>query len=313
MVLNAQITLSKSARKSVFLYSFSTLENIVSTRKQARKIVLRDSGDAKARIILEKNCITLSLNRIDGKILLVELNRPEFRNAINFRMMEELYALWTSLHTATDVACVILTGQGKAFCAGADLKERNGMTVEVWREQHAILENAMAAMINCPIPILAAVNGAAFGGGLEIVLGSDFAYASTEATFAMPETRIGIMPGAMGTQNLPRACGNRRAKEICFTGRRFSAMEALEWGIVNRICSPEALIAEILQVAQAIERNAPLAIRQVKKAMNVAEELGLIAGYRVELEAYNNLLMTKDREEGVRAFNEKRAPHFRGS
>jgi len=262
---------------------------------------------------MREHYLTLNVSRVDERVLLVALNRPEFRNAINAKMMEELCGLWTSLRTTTEVACVILTGQGEAFCAGADLKERNGMTVEVWREQHAILEKAMKAMIECPIPVLAAVNGAALGGGLEFVLGSDFAYASVEATFAMPETSIGIMPGAMGTQNLPRACGTRRAKEICFTGRRFSASEALEWGIVNKICKADELIDEIMRVAQAIGRKAPLAIHQVKQAINAADQLDLFTGYGVELEAYNKVLVTKDRDEGIRAFNEKRAPHFTGS
>jgi enoyl-CoA hydratase/carnithine racemase len=184
--------------------------------------------------------------------------------------------------------------------------------VDKWLEHHLILEQAMRAMSACPVPIVAAVNGAAFGGGLELVLASDFAYAASNATFGMPETTVGIMPGAMGTQNLPRACGMRRAKEICLTGSSFSATEALKWGVVNRICDGECLLDEVLDVARRIAANAPLAIRQVKRAMTAGETVDLVTGYRIELEAYNQLIPTADREEGIRAFNEKRRPHFLG-
>jgi len=250
-------------------------------------------------------------NRAAG-ILVVTLNRPEVRNAINSTMMAELLMLWQELAEPNTVRSVVLTGEGKAFCAGADLKERNDLTVDEWREHHVILERAMKAMIACPVPIIAAVNGAAFGGGLELALACDFAYAASHATLGMPETTLGIMPGAMGTQNLPRACGMRRAKEICLTGGAFSAAEALEWGVVNRLCDSESLLDEVLDVARKIAANAPLAIRQVKKAMAAGEMANQIAGYRIELEAYYQLIPTADREEGIRACNEKRKPQFLG-
>jgi enoyl-CoA hydratase/carnithine racemase len=229
-------------------------------------------------------------------------------------MMKDLRALWQALYVDAEKArCVILTGEGeKAFCAGADLKERNNLDVETWKSQHAILEEAMMAMVQCPIPIIAAVNGYAFGGGLELVLASDFAYASIHATFAFPETKIGIIPGAMGTQNLPRSCGVRRAKEICFTGSPFSAVEALNWGIVNKLSEPHQLLSDVLSVALLISEKAPLATRQVKKALN-ASQPDLLSGYQFEIEAYNLLIPTRDRLEGVQAFNEKRKPKFTGN
>jgi len=257
------------------------------------------------------NYTTLLCDTPDPGLLIVRLNRPDRRNAINSTMMGDLHALWSALADQADLRCVVLTGNGSAFCAGADLKERNGLTVETWREQHAILERAMEAMVACPVPIIAAVNGAAMGGGLELVLASDFAYAASTATFGMPETSVGIMPGAMGTQNLPRACGNRRAREICFTAEVFSATDALEWGIVNRVWEPENLFESTLRVARRICSNAPLAIRQAKRAL-AADNADLATGYKLELEAYNRLIPTQDREEGVRAFNERRAPRFEG-
>lgn len=258
------------------------------------------------------NYTTLHCGSPEPGILLVTLNRPQLRNAINSTMMAELLSVWREIEQDATAKCVVLTGEGKAFCAGADLKERNGLSVEIWREHHVILEQAMEAMVACPAPIIAAVNGPALGGGLELVLASDFAYASSNATFGMPETTVGLMPGAMGTQTLPRACGARRAKEICFTGAGFSAAEALEWGVVNRVCGPEQLRDEVLSVARRICANAPLAVRQAKRAMAAAGATDLKAGYRIELEAYNRLIPTADREEGIRAFNEKRAPQFRG-
>jgi enoyl-CoA hydratase len=263
-------------------------------------------------LVYEMNYTTLKCESPEAGILVVTMNRPEVRNAINSTMMAELLSLWRELASPDVARCVVLTGEGKAFCAGADLKERNGLTVETWREHHINLERAMEAMIACPVPVIAAANGAAFGGGLELVLASDFAYAASQATFGMPETTVGIMPGAMGTQNLPRACGLRRAKEICFTGGSFSAAEALEWGVVNRICAPDSLMDEVLDVARKIGANAPLAIRQVKKAMAAGETTDLTTGYKIELAAYNELIPTADREEGIRAFNEKRRPQFQG-
>lgn len=256
---------------------------------------------------------TLSTEIKDDCILLVTLNRPESRNAINIDMMQDLLALWQSVYVDQQkIRCIILTGKDKAFCAGADLKERHNMSLEIWRQQHAVFQQAIYAMIDCPIPIIAAVNGAAFGGGLELTMLSDFAYAATTATFAQSEVKIGIMPGALGTQNLPRACGMRRAKELTFTAQTFSAHEAYEWGIINKLCDPDKLLSEVLITAKKICENAPLAVKQVKKAINMSQQLDIKSGFVFELEAYNRLLATQDREEGIRAFNEKRKPEFVG-
>lgn len=256
---------------------------------------------------------TLQLEYADQTILKVCLNRPEVRNAINFQMMQDLLSLWQSLYVdSRNIICIILTGAEKAFCSGADLKERNSIDLPTWRKQHGVFEQSMLAMLDCPVPVIAAVNGVAFGGGLELVLASDFAYAVTTASFSMPEVKVGLMPGALGTQQLPRACGIRRAKELIFTGAQFSAQEAYDWGIINKLCDAETLLKEVTLTAQTISVHAPFAIRQAKKAINLSQHIDLKSGFFFELEAYNRLLNTKDREEGIRAFNEKRKPHFCG-
>ncbi|MFI4987441.1 MAG: enoyl-CoA hydratase/isomerase family protein [Alphaproteobacteria bacterium] len=247
-------------------------------------------------------------------LLVVTLNRPEVGNAKNTRMGRELLELWSGLIAEPgEVRAVVLTGAGsRIFCAGGDLKERHGMTQAAWQAQHEIFERGYWALLDCPVPVIAAVNGHAFGGGMETVLACDFAYAARTARFALPEVTLGIMPGAGGTQLMPRAAGERRAKEIILTGKPFTAEQALEWGIVNRLCEPEALMAEALETAAAISANAPLSVRQAKKSMHVGLQLDLKNAFLFEIEAYNRLVPTEDRLEGVRAFNEKRKPDFKG-
>ena len=261
------------------------------------------------------NFSTLKITNVKKNILQVTLNRPEVYNALNTVMMKELLDLWKWLGlNQSDYRCIILTGSGdKAFCAGADLKERNGMSVSQWMEQHAILEQAMREMVECQTPIISSVNGVAFGGGLELMLASDFSYSIEKAKFAFPEPKLGIIPGAMGTQWLPRVVGIKRAKEICFSCETFDAKIAEKWGIINSVfTNKQDLDKAVLNIAMKISKNAPIAIRQVKKSLSATLNMGLKAGYAFEIEAYNQCINTKDREEGVLAFNEKRKPNFKG-
>lgn len=248
------------------------------------------------------------------QVLIIRLNRPQALNALSTRMGHELYELWTKLTAEPgETRCVILTGTGdKAFCAGADLKERDGMSQDDWQKQHELFERGFMALIECPVPVIAALNGHAFGGGLEMALGCDFIYASTAARFALPEVRLGIMPGGAGTQNLARAVGERRAKELILSGRQFTAEEGAAWGLFNAAFPSSTLLEKTVEVAQAISANAPLSVRQAKKSIHYGLQMDLLTGYRFEIEAYNRLVDTEDRREGVRAFNEKRKPVFRG-
>lgn len=257
---------------------------------------------------------TLTVAPEGEHVLVVTLNRPEVLNAINTQMGRDLGDLWRRLVDEPDAArCIVLTGAGdRAFCAGGDLKERDGMTDEAWRAQHEIFERAFLGLMECPVPVIAAVNGHAFGGGCETALACDFIYALRGARFAQTEVRIGIMPGGGGTQTLPRAVGERRAKEIILTARPFTAEEAYEWGLVNRLCEPGRTLPEALETARAIAENGPLSVRQAKKSIHYGLQMDLVTGYRFEIEAYNRLVDTEDRREGVRAFNEKRKPVFRG-
>ena len=256
---------------------------------------------------------TLALEPRD-QVLIVRLNRPQALNALSTRMGHELYELWTKLTAEPgETRCVILTGTGdKAFCAGADLKERDGMSQAEWQKQHELFERGFMALIECPLPVIAALNGHAFGGGLEMALACDFIYASSSARFALPEVRLGIMPGGAGTQNLARAVGERRAKELILSGRQFTAEEGTRWGLFNAAFASSSLLEKTLETAQLISENAPLSVRQAKKSIHYGLQMDLLTGYRFEIEAYNRLVDTDDRREGVRAFNEKRKPVFRG-
>lgn len=246
-------------------------------------------------------------------VLLVEFNRPHVMNAIGTGTCHELLDLFSRLEAAPKHRCIVLTGVGeRAFSAGGDLKERNGMTDEQWLRQHALIERVNFLIADCQLPIIAAVNGVAYGGGCELALACDFIYASETARFALTETRLGIMPGGGGTQNLPRAAGERRAKEIILTASPFSAEEALAWGIVNRVVPPDRLMPEALATAIRIAENAPLSVVQAKKAIGCGMQMDRRTGMMFEIEAYNRLVVSEDRLEGVRAFNEKRTPEFRG-
>jgi len=257
---------------------------------------------------------TLELKQISQHILLVTMNRPEVANAHNTQMGLDLRDLWRGLYVDQEgLRCVIVTGAGdKAFSGGGDLKERHGMSDEQWHQQHHIFEHAVMAMTDCPVPIIAAVNGAAYGGGCEFAMAADFIYAARRARFALTEVTLGIMPGAMGTQHMPRAVGVRRAKEIILTGAPFSAEQALEWGLVNKLCENNSLLDDALATAERIAGNAPISTRQAKKSISIALEVDLKNGYAFEIEAYNRMVGTEDRLEGIRAFNEKRRPEFKG-
>ncbi|MET0273577.1 MAG: enoyl-CoA hydratase-related protein [Phenylobacterium sp.] len=255
---------------------------------------------------------TITITEPTAGVAVVTLNRPEAANSLNTQMGEELLHAWSALAARADLRCVILAGAGKHFCAGADLKERNGMSDADWAVQHRVFEAMVRAQLSVPVPIVAAVNGAAMGGGCEMTLACDFAYASETARFGLPEVGLGIMPGLGGTQLLRRAAGERRALELLTTGRQFSATQALEYGVVNGVTAPDALMDTVLAVAGEIASRAPLSVRALKHVVREGASLDLAAAMEIELSAYNRLFKTADRREGVASFNEKRTPFFEG-
>ena len=257
---------------------------------------------------------TILVETIDRHILLVTMNRPEVGNAKNTQMGIDMLDLWTQLiaHPG-DVRCVVLTGAGtRIFSAGGDLKARQGMTDEQWQHQHEIFERGRDALLELPMPIIAAVNGHAYGGGTEAVLACDFAYAVDTARFALTEVTVGIMPGGGGTQLAPRAMGTRRAMEFICTGTPISAGQALDWGILNHVYPQDEMMEKVLATAGKIAANAPLSIRQAKKSIRAGSQMDLKNGLLFEIEAYNRLVVTEDRREGVLAYNEKRKPVWKG-
>ncbi|MDB5449995.1 MAG: enoyl-CoA hydratase/isomerase family protein [Phenylobacterium sp.] len=255
---------------------------------------------------------TIKLEAAAPGLVIVTLDRPEAANALNTRMGEELLAAWTEIAARPDLRCVVLAAEGRHFCAGADLKERNGMTDEAWAAQHRIFEAMIRAQLAIPVPVIAAVNGAAMGGGCEMTLACDFAYAADTARFGLPEAGLGIMPGLGGTQLLGRAVGERRALELLTTGRPFTAAEALDYGVVNGVAAPDALVDKVREVAGRIAANAPLSVRALKHVVREGHSLDLAAAMEMELTAYHRLFKTADRREGVASFNEKRSPAFEG-
>jgi enoyl-CoA hydratase len=257
---------------------------------------------------------TVRLDHPGEHMLRISLARESRANSLNTKMGEELVEIFGALEARPSLyRCVILTAGGdRIFCAGADLKERNGMDDAAFQEQHYLFERMVRAISDCPIPTVAVVNGAALAGGLELVLGCDFAYAADHARFGFPEVLRGIMPGGGGTQHLARIIGAPRAKELILTGASFTAAEALEWGVVNKLEPGDLVMAAALETAATICANAPIATAQAKKAINFGMQMDLRTGLFFEVEAYSRLIATEDRREGIAAFNEKRTPVFRG-
>ena len=243
----------------------------------------------------------------------VTLNRPEVLNAFNTATGEELLRAFAALSEDDSVRAVVIRGAGdRAFSTGADLKERAGMTDEAWRAQHHVFETALRAVLEWRSPVIAAVEGYALGGGLELALNCDIIIAAAGASFAQPEVMRGIIPGGGGTQLLPRLIGRGRAKELIFSGRRIDAALAERWGLVTRVVADGRAFAEALALAEQIAANGPIAVRQAKRSIDRGLDSPLHFGLALELDFYNVCVPTDDRHEGIRAFNERRPPRFTG-
>lgn len=248
----------------------------------------------------------------DG-VLILTLNRPEVMNSLNFGLLHALSGEIEAVRFRADVRVLIVTGAGdKAFCAGADLKERAGLSPEKVREYIYTIRNLFTALEYLGKPVIAAVNGIALGGGTELALASDIRVVAATASMGLTETRLAIIPGAGGTQRLPRLVGKGKAKELIFTGRRVDAAEALDIGLANKICDPSKLLAECRNMAAMICETGPVAIEQAKYAINYGLETDLNTGLAIESNAYWVCIPTEDRLEGLTAFREKRAPVYKG-
>jgi enoyl-CoA hydratase/carnithine racemase len=248
-----------------------------------------------------------------GAVAVLKLNRPEVMNSFNFAMLRELRDRVERLHWDREVRVVIITGAGeKAFCAGADLKERATLGEDQVREFIYTIRNLFTFIEFMNKPAIAAVNGVALGGGTELALACDIRIASEGATMGLTETRLAIIPGAGGTQRLPRLVGRGKAKELIFTGRRVDAKEALGIGLVNKVAPAEKLLDECLAMAAMICEAGPIAIGQAKYAINYGLEVDLHSGLAIESNAYWVTIPTEDRLEGLTAFREKRKPVYKG-
>ena len=235
------------------------------------------------------------------------------RNAISRAMLKGLQEHLARIASDRDVRCVVVTGAGdKAFCAGADLKERATMSEADVHAFHHGLRAALRGIETAPQPFVAAVNGAALGGGLELALACDLRVASDAAELGLPEVSLGIIPGGGGTQRLPRLVGVSRAKDLVLTGRRIGAAEALAMGLVNAIAPPQRVREDAIALAERVARNAPVSLRQAKRAIDGGFHLPLEEALDLENRLYQDCLKTKDRVEALRAFAEKRAPVFTG-
>lgn len=247
------------------------------------------------------------------QIVVLKLNRPEVMNSFNFAMLRALKERIDAIQFASDVRVVVITGAGdRAFCAGADLKERATLSDIQVKQFITTIRNLFTAIENLNKPVIAAVNGIALGGGTELALACDIRIASEKASMGLTETRLAIIPGAGGTQRLPRLIGRGKAKELIFTGRRVDAAEALAIGLVNQVAAPEKFLEAALAMAAMICETGPIAIEQAKYAINHGLETDLHTGLAIESNAYWITIPSEDRLEGLAAFREKRKPVYRG-
>ncbi|WP_341301495.1 enoyl-CoA hydratase [Lysinibacillus sp. FSL H8-0500] len=248
-----------------------------------------------------------------SSIGLITLARPEAANAMSVQLLRELSDTLDQINGDPAVRVVLLTGAGeKAFCAGADLKERKGMSDRQVKQIVQLIGATVAKVETLAQPVIAVLNGVAFGGGLELALACDLRIATTHVKLGLTETSLGIIPGAGGTQRLPRLIGLGKAKELIYTARRLNAEEAKDYGIVEYVYEGHEVMEKAQQLAQEMAKNAPLSLVQAKVAINQGVEVDLATGLKIESLAYSALIPTEDRLEGLLAFQEKRSPQYSG-
>lgn len=250
---------------------------------------------------------------VSGHVATVTLARPEAMNAISGQSADELAGALLRAAADPNAWVVVLGAEGeKAFCVGADLKERNRLDEAGWLRNRILIRSMFDTLRALPQPTIASVFGFALGGGFELALNCDLIVASEDAIFGLPEVRVGILPGGGGTQVLARKIGVARAKELVLTARRIGALEALEMGLVTRVVDREKLHGATMELAEEICRNSPVAVREAKRAIERGFDVPLEQGLELEDLAWRRAVASEDRPEGIAAFNEKRDPQWKG-
>ena len=247
-----------------------------------------------------------------GTTAWLTLSRPDAANALSLELVIALGAAIRDIHADASIRVLVITGAGKSFCAGADLKERLAMTLDETRAFLDLLHQTLCALGELSCAVIAAINGAAFGGGLELALACDIRIGAEGASMGLVETRLGIIPGAGGTQRLPRIVGVAKAKELILTGRRIDAQTACNIGLLSAVLPPAELLTAAQTLVDEITCGSPLAIAQAKVAIDEGIAGRLDEGLRFERRCYEEVLISADRNEGLRAFAEKRPPRFEG-
>jgi enoyl-CoA hydratase/carnithine racemase len=249
-----------------------------------------------------------------GGVAIWTLDREARANALSRSTLLAFGKLAREAATNPSIRAIVITGAGdKAFCAGADLKERQGMSDDDVRVQVGLYRTELGPLDRCPKPVVAALNGAALGGGLELALCCDLRVAAAHAQLGLPETSLGIIPGAGGTQRLPRIVGEARAKEMILLGRRLTADEALAWGLVNRVTpGGKGVVEDVLAWIRPIAEGAPIAQSAALEAIDRSFDATLELGLELERVSYDRTIVSDDRREALAAFSEKRKPRFQG-
>lgn len=257
-----------------------------------------------------ENFKEIIVKHINPHITVVQLNRPHVRNALNLSIRQELAQVFRSFLDHTELRCVILTGDSNSFAAGADIEDMSKIdAIEMYQRHTERLWNAIA---ECPVPVIAAVNGFALGGGLELAMNADIILAGSSARFGQPEVKVGIMPGAGGTQRLTRAVGKFQAMYLCLTGSLLSADEAYTHGLVSKVVPDDQVMTEALALAEHLASLPPIAIAQIKEVIIHGADASLPAALAMERKAVQVLFASQDKKEGMQAFLEKRKPVFIG-
>lgn len=259
---------------------------------------------------MDREFVTVEMS---GEIAIMKLNRPGALNALDTPMLREMRDALKEVNNNRDARVLIITSSvEKAFIAGADIKLMSELEADSAEEFVNRGNKVMNIIEYMPIPVIAAVNGYALGGGTELALACDIVYASERAKFGQPEVKLGIIPGFGGTQRLPRLIGRNKAKELIYTGDVITAQEAKDIGIVNKVCAHETLMDEVMTLAQKITQTGALAIAAAKKAIYDGYHHSLDEGCQIEARSFVHLFGTTDQKEGMKAFIEKRKPNFTG-